>query len=78
MAEEQQVVLDGNEKADELAKEGAVADGVPMAAARAITIKHQRTEVYASIDMLTDCRNRPQGTPTGWSSVLTLVRVGHV
>ena len=41
-------VKDGNEKADQLAKEGAMLDGGFMAQARANTVQQEREEVYAA------------------------------
>ena len=40
-------ITEGNEKADELAKEGAMVDGGVMAQARASTIHQEREDVYA-------------------------------
>ena len=40
---EEQFVMEGNEKADELAKDGADVDGGAMAAAKALTVQQLRT-----------------------------------
>ena len=45
----QKFVTEGNEKADELAKAGAMLDERFMAEARAETIKQEREEVYAAL-----------------------------
>ena len=42
-------VTEGNEKADELAKEGASLDGGFVAEARAETMQQEREEVYAAL-----------------------------
>ena len=42
-------VTEGNEKADELAKEGAMLDEGFMAEARAKTMRQEREEVYAAV-----------------------------
>ena len=42
-------VTEGNEKADELAKEGALLDEGCMAEARAETMQQEREEVYAAL-----------------------------
>ena len=42
-------VFDGNEKADELAKEGAMMDKSFMAEARTNTMQQEREEVYAAL-----------------------------
>ena len=42
-------VTKGNEKADELAKEGAMLDGGFMAEARATTVQQGREEVHAAL-----------------------------
>ena len=42
-------VTDGNEKADELAKEGAMRDEGFMARTRAKTVQQEREEVYAAL-----------------------------
>ena len=42
-------VTEGNEKADELSKEGAMMDGGVMVQVRAITIQQEREEVYAAV-----------------------------
>ena len=42
-------VTEGNEKADELAKKGAMLDEGFMAEARAKTIEQEREEVYAAL-----------------------------
>ena len=42
-------VTEGNEKADELAKEGAMLDEGCMAEARAKTMQQEREEVYAAL-----------------------------
>ena len=41
----EKVITDGNEKADELAKEGAMLGGGSMAQARASTVQQEREEV---------------------------------
>ena len=42
-------ITEGNEKADELAKEGAMVDGGLMAQVRASTVQQEREEVYAAL-----------------------------
>ena len=42
-------ITEGNEKADEKAKEAAMLDGGFMAQARASTIQQEREEVYAAM-----------------------------
>ena len=42
-------VTGGNEKADELAKEGAMLDEGFMAEVRAVTVKQEREEVYVAL-----------------------------
>ena len=42
-------ITEGNEKADELAKDGALLDGGYMALARASTTEQKREEVYAAL-----------------------------
>ena len=42
-------VTDGNEKADELAKEGAMLDEGFLAEKRAKTVQQEREEVYAAV-----------------------------
>ena len=42
--------MEGNEKADPLAKGGRDADGGQLAAAKALNIKQPRKDIYASIE----------------------------
>ena len=42
-------IMEGNEKADELAKEGATLDGGNMAQIRASSVQQRRREVYAAL-----------------------------
>ena len=42
-------ITEGNEKADELAKAGAMMDGGEMAQVRARTVQQEREEVYAAL-----------------------------
>ena len=49
MSHFERFVTDGNEKADELAKTGAMLDEGFMAEARAVTVQQEREEVYAAI-----------------------------
>ena len=42
-------ITEGNEKADEPAKEGARLDGGDMAQVKAITVQQAREEVYAAL-----------------------------
>ena len=46
---EKTFVTEGNEKADELAKEGAMLDEGFMAETRAETVQQEREEVYAAL-----------------------------
>ena len=48
MSHFEKFVTDGNEKADELAKAGAMLDEGFMAEARAKTVQQERKEVYAA------------------------------
>ena len=50
MTTEEKFVMDGNEQADQLAKDGAEEEGGAMAAAKALTIKQLSREIYASIE----------------------------
>ena len=45
---------EGNESADELAKDGALLDGGEMAQIRASTIQQKREEVYAALQYAAD------------------------
>ena len=45
----EKVIAESNEKADELAKQGAMLDEGFMAQARATTIQQERKEVYAAM-----------------------------
>ena len=47
---EETVVVEGNKTADELTKDGAEVDGRATAAAKALTIKQLRKDIYASIE----------------------------
>ena len=49
MSHFQKFVTEGNEKADALAKEGAMLDEGFMAEARAKTVQQEREEVYAAL-----------------------------
>ena len=49
MSHIEKFVTDGNEKADELAKAGAMLDEGFMAETRAKTVQHEREEVYAAM-----------------------------
>ena len=49
MTEEQQFVVDGNEKADASATEGAGADGGQPAAAEAMSIKQLRKDIRGAL-----------------------------
>ena len=49
MSQFEKLVTDGNEKADELAKVGAMLDEGYMAEARAPTMQQEREEVYAAL-----------------------------
>ena len=51
MSHLEQFLTEGNEKADELAKEGALLDKGFMAEARAETMQQQREEVYAALQL---------------------------
>ena len=42
-------ITEGNEKADELAKEGAMLDGGAMTQVRAITVQQETEEVHATL-----------------------------
>ena len=46
---EKKFVTEGNEKADELAKEGAMLDGDFVAETRAKTVQQEREEEYAAV-----------------------------
>ena len=45
----EKVLTEGNEKADELAREGAMLDGGGVAESRASTVQQRRNEVYAAL-----------------------------
>ena len=49
MTHSEKFVTDGNEKADELAKKGAMLDEGFMAQTRATTVQQEREEVYAAL-----------------------------
>ena len=49
MSHFEKFVIGGNEKADELAKEGAMLDDMVMAEARAKTMQQEREEVYEAL-----------------------------
>ena len=49
MSHFEKFVREGNEKADELAKAGAMLDEGIMAEARAKTVQQEREEVYAAL-----------------------------
>ena len=49
MTQFEKFVADGNEKADELAKAGAMLDEGFMAETRAKTVQQEREEVYAAL-----------------------------
>ena len=49
MTQFERFVIEGNEKADELAKAGAMLDEGFMAEARTETMQHEREEVYAAL-----------------------------
>ena len=49
MSYSEKFVTEGSEKADEMAKEGALLDGGFMAEARAKTMQQEREEVYAAL-----------------------------
>ena len=49
MTKVERFVTEGNEKADELAKAGAMLDEGFMAEARAVTVKQEREEVYVAL-----------------------------
>ena len=49
MSQFEKFVAEGNEKADELAKAGAILDKGFMAEARAKTVQQEREEVYAAV-----------------------------
>ena len=51
--EKQTFVMEGHEKADELAKERADADGGQMADAKALTIQQMRNELHELIEFAT-------------------------
>ena len=51
----ERLVTDGNEKADELAKAGAMLDEGFMAEARAETVQQEREEVYAALQYAASC-----------------------
>ena len=55
-------ITEGNEKADELAKEGAMLDEGFMAQARAKTMQQERKEVYAAL-----CSTQPAFTAWWWT-----------
>ena len=50
MTSEDKFVMEGDEKANELAKDGAEEDGGAMAAAKALTVKQLRKRIYASTE----------------------------
>ena len=49
MSQFEKFVTEGNEKADELAKGGALLDGWFLAETRAVTMQQEREEVYAAL-----------------------------
>ena len=49
MSQFEKFVAEGSEKADELAKAGAMSDGGFMARARAQTVQQEREEVHAAL-----------------------------
>ena len=49
MSQFERFVTEGNEKADELAKAGAMLDEGLVAEVRAVTMKQEREEVYAAL-----------------------------
>ena len=58
MSHFEKFVTEGNEKADELAKEGAMLDEGFMAEARARTMQQEREEVYAALQYAARSQNK--------------------
>ena len=50
MTSEDKFVMEGDEKANELAKDGAEEDGGAISAAKALTVKQLRKPIYASTE----------------------------